>query len=616
MFAGVIALGLVLFSTGVSALPLNAELFCEHYPQTSLCSKGQASCQLCHVAPPERNAYGQDLARALALYPAYDKSPVALRSFLPLSLTAIEENDSDGDGRSNIAEINAGEAPGQADEPAPAADHYDIELAWRRVQLLFCGRSAALPPGGKIEASLLHEQLDRCLASEFWRNVALPRLADEKIRPNRAIGQEGDPFVLGDYRYDYRLFVYILTGGRDLRELLTARYHIDSEGRPVEGPIADQAIPGRIVIGNGQPLESARRYGMITTQWFIALNTMFAELPRNTASQAYRAYLGLDLARSEGFFPVAGEPRDLDHKGVGQEACAVCHSTLDPLAYAFAPYVGLRAGQLPVGSYDAGRTQWESWAYIFGEPVADLGAWAHRAVESEAFQKNITRLLFHYALGHAPASRQENIDFETLWRQLPERGYSADAILHAAVDTLSFAATRPSPAGARELIWKRARILERDLARALDLPLAGMCQELGQFSCFDQTHLFALGGNDPFAKGQFSPLAEPSQLSAFAIERVVLKACIARQEADEQAAAPLVFHAYAGSTPLGSVSDVELAAQTAELYRRFLQRPPRKAELEAWTALARDPRWTTTPARAWSQALCLGVGTQMEFIFF
>ena len=46
--------------------------------------------------------------------------------------------------------------------------------------------------------------------------------------------------------------------------------------------------------------------------------------------------------------PVAGEPADVDHKGVQQARCAGCHSTLDPLSYAFAKYEGAPAGRRPM----------------------------------------------------------------------------------------------------------------------------------------------------------------------------------------------------------------------------------------------------------------------------
>jgi hypothetical protein len=239
--------------------------------------------------------------------------------------------------------------------------------------------------------------------------------------------------------YDYRLFAYILSEGRDARDLLLAQYHINEKGQKVEGPIPSHAVKGKIVVGNGQPLQIERRYGMLTTQWFISLNTMFAEIPRNTAAQSYRAYLGLDIAKSEGLHPIEHEPADYDRKGVKQPACAFCHSTLDPLSYAFTPYAGIAVSGYEVGTYMPDRTQYEGLGYIFGQPVADLGEWAQVAVESDAFKQNLAHMFFQFSIGHAPRTSQQRADFAALWQNLDRDGYAADRLLHRLVETLSFA---------------------------------------------------------------------------------------------------------------------------------------------------------------------------------
>lgn len=431
----------------LNAIPLNVSLFCSSYPEAPACLSGRVTCQTCHEAPPSLNLYGGDLSQKLRSFPDFDKSPAAFSRYLDSSLKAIEGLDSDRDGRDNLAEITQGSDPAkpQSEEPAPGSQTYDAERAWRRLNLLFCGQAPSYEEVQAFRAQeapqrmeTLHQSLDRCVTSRFWLETALPRLADDKIKPNRAVGVEGNPFVIGDYRYDYRLFVHAMSGDRDMRELLTAQYHIGPQGERIELPIPDQRIEGKITVANGQPLETARRYGMITTQWFISTNTMFAELPRNTASQAYRAYLGLDIARSEGLFPVANEPRDVDQKGVKEEACAFCHSTLDPLAYAFAPYVGLRGARIPVGSYDPNFTQWENWAHLFGEPVADLGSWVEKAVNSQAFRDNLTLLLYRYAVGQEPEGTIEEEEFRQLSQRLPELGFNAQRLLHAIIETQSF----------------------------------------------------------------------------------------------------------------------------------------------------------------------------------
>ncbi len=488
-----------------------------------------------------------------------------------------------------------------------------------RVHLLFCGQSPSEESLSQVSSwnsretkEQLHTALDRCLQSRFWKEEALPRLADDKIRPSKAVGIEGDPFVIGDFYYDYRLFTHIMSDDRDMRELLLATYHINAQGQRVEGPIPDSKIPGKIVVGNGQPLAVDKRYGMITTQWFLSANTMFAELPRNTASQAYRAYLGLDIAKSEGLYPVSEEPRDVDHKGVKEQACAFCHSTLDPLAYAFSPYLGLRSfgSGLPVGAYYSGRTQWEGDSWIFGEPVTDLGDWVQKALASEAFAQNLTRLLMGYAIGHKPRSPQELADFAKIWPELPRLGFSANKVLHEVIDTLSF--------GAREeWIWKRSRILEADLARALQLEKGELCRELDRYSCLQMVHQYALGGNDPFAKTQYTAMEKSSQLGTIAAERVVSQACLQRIQKDAlDPNLARVFNAFPLDRTIGELNEAEVSQQIRTLYRRFLVREPDALELKDSLQLMNAERFAALPSRDLAHALCVAVGTQLEFLFY
>lgn len=171
-------------------------------------------------------------------------------------------------------------------------------------------------------------------------------------------------------------------------------------------------------------------------------------LPRTTAAQAYRAYLGADIAASEGLMPVAGEPVDVDKKGVSQPRCANCHSTLDPLAYAFVRYEGIQlSADLKFGAYRPERAKeriadWDDAVekpYLLGQPVKDLIEWAHVAAESDAFARNMADVFFVHALGrHAePADLDE---FSALWRGLRDDGFSANRLLHRLIDTRAFGA--------------------------------------------------------------------------------------------------------------------------------------------------------------------------------
>ncbi|WP_141732297.1 hypothetical protein [Oligoflexus tunisiensis] len=440
---------LQLGSVTALAIPQNTRFFCEGYPASPLCVNQVTVCTTCHSQAPNLNPYGQDLRTELIKFPDFDRKPAAFQKYLRPVMLTVEPLDSDADGAGNGLEIDAGTGPGDATHK-PGQDAllvFDGELALRRIGLLFCGSSPSSEELQKqreavdpiLKKQWRQDYLAQCLRSDYWKKEALQRLADDRIRPNLAIGAQGDPFVIGDYMYDYRLFAYILSEGHDARDLLLAQYHINEKGQKVEGPIASHSVPGKFVVGNGQPLQIDRRYGMLTTQWFISLNTMFAEIPRNTAAQSYRSYLGLDIAKSEGLYPIEHEPKDYDNKGVKQPACAFCHSTLDPLSYAFTPYAGISVPGYQVGTYMPDRTEYESLGYIFGQPVANLGEWARVAAESDAFKQNLALMFFQFSIGHAPRTSQQRTDFAQLWQNLDEDGYAADRLLHRLVETLTFA---------------------------------------------------------------------------------------------------------------------------------------------------------------------------------
>jgi hypothetical protein len=181
---------------------------------------------------------------------------------------------------------------------------------------------------------------------------------------------------------------------------------------------------------------------------------MFSALPRTTAAQAYRAYLGMDIARGEGIDPIAGEPLDVDNRGVALAECAVCHSTLDPLAYAFSPYNGI--GRLSsrgvrdlelTGTFNDARVPWPDDSMLFRTPVTSLRAWAEHAVTTDAFFATVVRTLWVGAFGRPPGPG-ERADYEALWKSLaddarasaadPSRTPRAERVLHALVDTDAF----------------------------------------------------------------------------------------------------------------------------------------------------------------------------------
>lgn len=168
---------------------------------------------------------------------------------------------------------------------------------------------------------------------------------------------------------------------------------------------------------------------------------------------------------------------------------------------------------------------------------------------------------------------------------------------------------------AQELIWKRAPMLEQDLSRALSLKPEELCQELGQYSCLQDVHLYALGAHDPFGRVQYRSLPAPTQLTTIAFERVILNACIRRVAKDQQGQ-PEVFRFYPLDKKVQELRPAAVEEQIRELYRRFLVRDPDGTELKALASLADPEASAGESAVGLSQALCLAVGSQLEFLFF
>jgi hypothetical protein len=477
--AAVAAAGtLLLGSEKAYGRPTGPRAFCDSYPDVPACSGAVAACTLCHTAPPQQNAFGADVLAS--------RGSASFEEDLAGALAAVEDLDSDGDGKTNLEELQLGTAPGDALDvwPPHGAERtgepvgYDPVFAFRRMKTAFCGASATYDEvrafGSAADPSAaLHEALSACLASRYWRDEALPRLADDKIRP---IGGAGTCIsYYANFEHDYDLFSFALTGDRDARDLLLAQYHVrrDAAGDlvridgTIDAPTEVAGIQCRDRYQNappklgGQPLAPQYRAGMITTQWFLWRNTMGAFMPRGTAAQAYRSYLGFELSSLEGMFPIESEPRDIDRKGVGAAPCYQCHSTLDPMTYAFAYYWGGTGSNYPqaTGTYSTTRHQQiglpadveAAWAadpprsYLFGEPLplegetdsSALVAWAERAAASEPFQKTLVSMIFTEAVGRPP-SPADSAEFEALWRGLPDDGYAVERLAHRIVDTRAF----------------------------------------------------------------------------------------------------------------------------------------------------------------------------------
>jgi hypothetical protein len=114
---------------------------------------------------------------------------------LPDILDTIGDDDADGDGVTNLAELTRGTSPSVADRrsdtntlglsnPRYAIGSFDPRFAYRRLSGLYCGQSPSFEEmqsmTGDAEAMKrrLHEKLSACLASLYWRDEGLIRLAE------------------------------------------------------------------------------------------------------------------------------------------------------------------------------------------------------------------------------------------------------------------------------------------------------------------------------------------------------------------------------------------------------------------------------------------------------
>lgn len=479
-------------ATGLSvahAKPVAPLEFCRVYPDAPECSGALVECAMCHVQPPARNGYGTQIEAELVPDLPRPLSDEVFLLGLPEALGAVELLDADGDGFTNLEEVISGSLPADRDsfpvylgcdeavaELASGQDYdvcgYDPTFAFRRILLDVCGRSPSLAELDAFRAesdsmAALHEQLDTCLDTDYWRGIdgEVWSLAHPKIRPSASLKSGDDPgdINLADYTDDYNLFVYATTDDRDCRDVLLADYHVERAEDGTMTPFVhtyaeDFAARG---LDKTQFVEPEFRAGMLTSRWFLMINTMFTSLPRTTAAQAYRAYLGFDIAGMQGLHSVPNEPVDYDAKDVQRAECAACHATLDPLTYPFSRYEGIGGGEMysddgPFGlaylpfSYNPDRLErfvtvdgpdvalTPENGMIFGEPVANLLEWAEVAANSEAFARTLVGDFWELLIGEPPRP-SESQEFTALWQGLMTTyDYRVEAMLHALIETEAY----------------------------------------------------------------------------------------------------------------------------------------------------------------------------------
>ncbi len=475
-----IALGVSFVALDGHAEPIAPDVFCQQYASSPACQGNVVACTYCHTStnPAGWNPYGESLRALLG-----DLSPQELIAELPGALAMVETEDADGDGVSNLEEITNGSLPGDGSsvpfEATCPEDTSELEYpicdysprhVYRKIHLDVCGQSPSwvemegfLALGVDDQMAALHEALDSCLDSENWlgKDGVLWRMAHPKIRPVGSLkaGEDSlDVIPIGDYYHDYQLYVWSQIDDNDARSVLTADFFVERTDDPTSYTVVAEAEAD---CGNAcvEPMQPERRVGNITTRWFLSYFVMFTSLPRSAAAQAYRAYLGYDIAKDQGLFPITvangypmDEPADYDDKGVDEPTCAVCHTTLDPLTYAYRNYNGLvAAAGMGRAQYAPGRLEFlepnntllhqtpES-GYVLGQAYDDLVQWGQIAADSDDFAVAAARDYWRLFIGRDPLT-SEQAEFEALWQGLKnEHGYSIEKMLHALIETEAYGA--------------------------------------------------------------------------------------------------------------------------------------------------------------------------------
>ena len=193
------------------------------------------------------------------------------------------------------------------------------------------------------------------------------------------------------------------------------------------------------------------------------------------------------------------------------------------------------------------------------------------------------------------------------------------------------------PPAETDLRWKRARAVERDLMRALEIDAGTLCREFGTYRClrydnalnaaewyapslgpgldafFDLEtpgglHLVPLGGHDPYFATQYTGIDQPIITTPLALDRVVLSACAARASLD--AAGPAIV--FSAVDFQGVVTPEAANAVATQLYRRLHARDAEATESEIIREMASDD---SMGPQAFATLSCFAVATTAEFIF-
>ena len=483
------AIAAVALMTGsAQAKPHAAALFCAAFPTSPSCAGSALACGYCHaVLPPALNSFGTALQRGLR-----DRDlpfPVRMED-MQEAVGVILDDDSDADTITNRAEIAAGTLPGSAISLPPTnvcrpplACRYDPDYAYRKVLLGVCGEPAdfddvkkfeALPADDKIAE--LDKLLDGCVKTMNWmgKDGVVWEIGHYKIRPVGSVkeGEDAGIVPIVDYYDDYNLFVYTQIEGHDARDVLLADYAVSRSLGNNTPTTYTRLTPDRLK--DGIVMQPEYRVGLVSSFWNLAFYLNYTAVARVLVAQAFNAYLGISLATLQGLNPMPVTDtkfKDYDRKGVERPECAMCHTTIDALAYPFRNYNGLTgttkvlAGKNAPGlkslstlgtevnltpmSYAKPRlafleerypgiSNMPEAGYILGQRVENLKEWAKVLVNSDQFAANTVKDYWRVLLGHPPRP-EETAEFQQLWHDFKTKHqYSVEAMLHDLIKTQAY----------------------------------------------------------------------------------------------------------------------------------------------------------------------------------
>ena len=483
------------------AKPGTAEMFCNAFSFTPSCSGNVISCAYCHaMVPPALNAFGSTVRDTyLKKGQSFPKNPQDLQDIV----AATFPEDSDKDGFTNEIEIRSGSLPGSnSSKPTfRGCDNlkldqaklrsafyrvcdYDYDYAYKKVWLTVCGelpdyeefrKFQGLSIRGKVDA--LDKQLDDCLEKKHWRGKdgVVWELGHYKIRPVGTVKAGEDPGYkeIVDYYDDYHLFVYTQIDDHDARDVLLADYTVKREEKDEDEKVTyTKRDPKRL--SDGQVMQPEKRVGLISSFWNMAFYLNYTGIARVLVAQAFIAYLGIDLSQMQGLHaPDVNDSKfkDYDGKGVTKPECAVCHTTVDPLAYPFRNYNGLTGTKdvtkglnspglksidnlgdernLSPLSYSLSRMNFLNLrypgivespeeGYIFGQKVRTLKEWAQVAANSNYFASNTARDYWRALVGHNPRS-EEALEYTKTWQAFKAtHNFRVKPMLHDLIRTEAF----------------------------------------------------------------------------------------------------------------------------------------------------------------------------------